>query len=95
MRTLRAEADAAKDLRNHDVALRLVNASLSDTYTADPGIILAAANEILPRLDPEAAMRWWQDHWIGGRQHVRIELPETENVKSEIDQALSEAACAH
>ena len=95
LRTLRAEADAAKDLLNHDVALRLVNASLSDTYTADPGIILAAANEILPRLDPEAAMRWWQDHWIGGRQHVRIELPETENVKSEIDQALSEAACAH
>ena len=94
LRTLRAEAAAASDLRNHDVALRLVNASLSDTYTANPGIILAAANEILPRLDPEAAMRWWQDNWIGGRQHVRIELPETEGVTREIGQALNEAACA-
>ena len=94
VQALRVEAAAAKDVRNHDVALRLVNAALSDTYTAGADRMLAAAQQVLPRLEREDALRWWRDNWIEGRQHARIELPEIEDVTREIDQALSEAACA-
>lgn len=73
---LAASSDNMAEVANVDLAKDLTHALAAGTDLILPDEMLGYAKGWLPSIGTITANRWWNEQWLSGAEHIRVEAPE-------------------
>lgn len=95
----RRQSDMAK-VPNVDLAIDLSHGLADGRAVISPDEMLRHARTMVPQMGAQLGSEWWRQQWLGGTEHLRVEVPELANVAepetivgNAANAALSATAC--
>ncbi|WP_242148645.1 hypothetical protein [Sphingomonas sp. BAUL-RG-20F-R05-02] len=81
---LAASSDAMAEMANVELAKDLSHALAAGRDLIPPDEMLGYAKGWFPAIGTITANRWWNEQWVAGAEHIRVEAPELAMVKDPV-----------